>query len=110
SLVLATQFSVGRAWTTASTYFRKRISLRAYWRSWLEERRRDRERQQIVEKHARKAGADKAPEIATKAADAAATLRAARAKASADARDDEDDDEEVKKAPRAVKPPAIKRA
>jgi len=113
SLVLATQFSVGKAWTSVAVQLRKRTGLRAYWRAWREERRRDRERQQIVEKHVRKAGAEKAPEIATKAADAAATLRAARAKAPVD-RDDEDEDEaddEVRPAaPRPARVPSIKRA
>ena len=35
------------------------------WREWREERRRDRERQQIVDKHVKKAGRENAPEIAT---------------------------------------------
>jgi S-DNA-T family DNA segregation ATPase FtsK/SpoIIIE len=114
SLVLSTQFSVGHASSSVAGYFRRRPGLGAYWRAWRDERRRDRERQQIIEKHVRRAGADKAPEIATKAADAAATLRAARAKVQPDVRDEDadDDEEDVKPAPapRPARPPAIRRA
>jgi S-DNA-T family DNA segregation ATPase FtsK/SpoIIIE len=111
SLVLSTQFSVGHASTSVAGYLRRRQGLGAYWRAWREERRRDRERQQIIEKHVRKAGADKAPEIATKAADAAATLRAARAKAVPEGRDQDDDAVKgVAAAPRPARAPAIRRA
>jgi S-DNA-T family DNA segregation ATPase FtsK/SpoIIIE len=112
SLVLSTQFSVGHAWTSMSRHVRKRPGLLAYFRTWQDERRRDRERQQIIDKHVRKAGADKAPEIANKAADAAANLRAARARAIPEPDDefeDDDEDEIAKPLPKAARPPAIRR-
>jgi S-DNA-T family DNA segregation ATPase FtsK/SpoIIIE len=71
SVVLATQFSFGRATTVAASAVREQSTgVFARFRSWREERRREKERQQIVNKHVQKAGRDKAPEIATKAAGA----------------------------------------
>jgi len=113
SIVLATRISISRTSMAVARYVRRRADLGARWRGWMEERRRDRERRQIVEKHVRRAGADRAPEIATKAADAAATLRAARAKAAPDPRDPDEDDETLdapKPAPRPSRPPAIRRS
>lgn len=114
SVVLATQFSFGRATTVAASAVREQSTgIFARLRTWREERRREKERQQIVNKHVQKAGRDKAPEIATKAAGAAASLKAARQ--SLRPTDDEDDDEDVltpTPAARgaAARPPAIRRS
>jgi len=109
SIILSTQFSFGHAAAGVADRVRKRGGLFDWYRAWRENRRRDQERQQIVQKHVKKAGADRAPEIATKAAEAAARLKSARAKPI----DDEDDDDEVVAKPvrpAAIAPPAIKRA
>jgi S-DNA-T family DNA segregation ATPase FtsK/SpoIIIE len=118
SVILSTQFSFGRALKGVARSARQHsTSLAARWKAWRETRRRDRERQQIVTKHLKKAGGAVAPEIATKAQGAAAALRAVRARAAALASDDDADDDEQDEgaaggaaAPlRAAGPPAIKR-
>jgi S-DNA-T family DNA segregation ATPase FtsK/SpoIIIE len=71
-----------------------------------------------VNKHVQKAGRDKAPEIATKAAGAAASLKAARQSlrpvGADDADDTEDEDDVLAPAPAArgaaARPPAIRRS
>ena len=114
SVVLATQFSFGRATTVAASAVREQSTgVFARLRTWREERRREKERQQIVAKHVQKAGREKAPEIATKAAGAAASLKAAR-QSLRPADDDGDEDEELtlSQAARgaAARPPAIRRS
>ncbi|MBM3751226.1 MAG: DNA translocase FtsK [Acidimicrobiia bacterium] len=114
SVVLATQFSFGRATTVAASAVREQSTgIFARLRTWREERRREKERQQIVNKHVQKAGHDKAPEIATKAAGAAASLKAARQSLRPSA-DEEDDDEVLTPTPAArglaARPPAIRRS
>ena len=114
SVVLATQFSFGRATTVAASAVREQSTgVFARLRTWREERRREKERQQIVAKHVQKAGREKAPEIATKAAGAAASLKAARQSLRL-ADDDGDEDEELtlSQAARgaAARPPAIRRS
>ncbi|MGE3343657.1 MAG: DNA translocase FtsK [Vicinamibacterales bacterium] len=117
AVILTTQFSFGRATTVAASAVRTQST--GLWgriQAWREERRRDKERQAIVKKHVQKAGKEKAPEIATKAAGAAASLKAARrtVKASAEVDDEEMEDEEdelpVAAARPAPRPPAIKRS
>ena len=110
SVILTTQFSFGRAATVLAGRLRPERTLLERVRAWRDDRRRDRERRQVVEKHVKKAGKERAPEIATKAADAAETLKAVRAKGRPTPIDDED--EELPRATGAgpAKPPAIKRA
>jgi S-DNA-T family DNA segregation ATPase FtsK/SpoIIIE len=84
SVIVSTQFSFGRAASAVATRLRPERSLIERWREWEAARRRERERRQIVEKHVKKAGRERAPEIATKAADAAEQLKAARAKTAGD--------------------------
>ncbi len=108
ALVLSTQFSFGHASTqTVSAVRSSTGGWLGRWRAWRAERARTRERAEIVKKHTAKAGAVKA-DIATKAAGAAATLKAAR-QAVKDDEPDEDDDDEI--APMRTKTaPAIRRA
>jgi len=58
SLILTTQFSFGRVFAAVTGWLRERVSSRvaAFW-NWREERRRDRQRRDIVSKHARRAAA-----------------------------------------------------
>ncbi len=116
AVVLSTQFSFGRASTqTASVVRSSAGGWVGRWRAWRAERARAHERAQIVKKHTAKAGAVKA-DIATKAAGAAATLKAARqaikpSKNTDDDADDlesEDDEDELPLRQRAA--PAIRRA
>ncbi len=112
SIILSTQFSFGRAASAVAIRLRRHRGLMARWRDWRENRERERQRQQIVDKHVKKAGRERAPEIATKAADAAERLRAARARAVPDPEnedDDEDEDRSARGAPAAARPPAIRR-
>jgi S-DNA-T family DNA segregation ATPase FtsK/SpoIIIE len=104
AVILTTQFSFGRAATVVGNRLRVERGLMARWTDWREARQRDRERQQIVDKHVKKAGKDRAPEIATRSADAAAALKAVRAGRRPDA-------EEAPASPveRATRPPAIRR-
>ena len=62
SLILTTQFSFGRLFAAVTGSLRERVSTRvaAFW-NWREERRRDRQRRDIVSKHARRAAAQADP-------------------------------------------------
>ncbi len=104
SVLLSTQMSLGAAFTRAAVRLRNRPSLFERYREWRDERARARERRLVTEKHLKKAGKEKAPEIASKAAEAAEKLRSARSRPSSD-----EDDETV--APPAPGPaaPAIRR-
>ncbi len=112
AVILSTQFSFGRATSVATDAVREHST---GWlgrlRGWREERRREQERRQIVDKHVKKAGHELAPEIATRAAGAAASLRAAR-QSLRPADDDEGDVLTPAPASRAAaaKAPAIRRA
>jgi len=114
AVILATQFSFGRASEAAAGVVRERsTSVWERFRSRREERRREKERRQIVDKHVKQAGRDKAPEIATRAADAAALLKAARLTTRTQASEGEGDDADMmapSAAARALRPPAIKRS
>jgi S-DNA-T family DNA segregation ATPase FtsK/SpoIIIE len=108
SVILSTQYSLGAGFTRLAARLRNRPSLLSRYRAWRDEREREKERQLVVEKHVKKAGREKAPEITTKAAQAAEKLRTARARPA----DDEDDEEEQigPRPPSARAPvPAIKR-
>jgi DNA segregation ATPase FtsK/SpoIIIE, S-DNA-T family len=67
SLVLTTQFSFGRVFAAIAGWTRERVSARvaAFWTS-REERRRDRQRREIVSKHAKRAAAQADPAKAAK--------------------------------------------
>jgi len=75
SLVLTTQFSFGRVSSAVSGWMRERVSARvaAFW-NWREERHRDRQRREIVSKHARRAAAQAEPARAAKPQAATADL------------------------------------
>ena len=105
SIIMTTRFSFGRAASWVASHLWPERGLIERWQDWRATRRRDRERQQIVEKHVKRAGKDRAPEIATKAADAAEKLKAARARG----RTDEDDDEDEVATVPAARPLPIKR-
>ncbi len=117
ALVLSTQFSFGRASThTASVVRSSTGGWVGRWRAWRAERVRARERAEIVKKHTAKAGAVKA-EIATKAAGAAATLKAARQAIKPsksvdddDREDEEEEDEELVPVRAKAAPPSIRRS
>jgi S-DNA-T family DNA segregation ATPase FtsK/SpoIIIE len=114
SVLLSTHVSLGHGVAALTQRIRGRHGLLERFANWRAERRRDKERREIVSKHVRKVGQDRAPEVANKAADAAARLKTARARPiAADADEDDDDMEEV--APRgrpgpAAASPAIRRA
>jgi len=106
STVLATQFSIGRAFSFAGAAARSQTTgAVARFQAWREERRKEKQRQEVIRKHTEKAGADaaKAADVA-RAAGLAASLKAARAPEPA--RDEDVPAERPKAAP---KPPAIKR-
>jgi S-DNA-T family DNA segregation ATPase FtsK/SpoIIIE len=105
AVILSTQFSFGLAFSGMAARVRSQRGLIDRVRGWQEERRRERERQQVVEKHVKKAGREKAPEIATRSADAAEKLKAARARLQPD--EDEEDEDDLPLRPKA---PAIRRA
>ncbi len=90
AIIVSTQLSLGTAALAVGKRVRVQRGLVARWREWRDARARAHERQQVVDKHVKAAGKDRAPEIATKAASAAETLRAARTRAVAD-----DEDEEI---------------
>jgi S-DNA-T family DNA segregation ATPase FtsK/SpoIIIE len=105
AVIVSTQFSFGRAATLVASRLRRHRGLVSRWRDWRDVRQREKERQLIVDKHVKKAGRDRAPEIATKAADAAAKLKEARARSAAE----EDDDIAMDARPPAAKAPAIRK-
>ncbi|HKW01280.1 MAG TPA: DNA translocase FtsK 4TM domain-containing protein [Vicinamibacterales bacterium] len=115
AVILSTHFSFGKLFSAIGTRVRGQHGLLSHWRDWREERRRNRERKQIIEKHVKKAGREHAPAIESKVADAVATLKAARARNLPldDEEEDEDDSKPVARpapAAKAVKPPAIRRS
>ncbi len=120
SVLLTTHVSLGRTASNVGKRLKPERSLLARWKDWREEKRREKARQAIVEKQVKKAGRERAPELETKAANAAEKVRAARAaRAKAqlvededvddDEEEDEDEEEDDTPAPRAARPPAIRR-
>jgi S-DNA-T family DNA segregation ATPase FtsK/SpoIIIE len=91
SVIVSTQFSFGRAAASVARRVRSGPSPLDRWREWREARRRERQRQMVIDKHVKKAGRDRAPEITTRAADAAEKLKAARTRGLADGEDEDDD-------------------
>jgi S-DNA-T family DNA segregation ATPase FtsK/SpoIIIE len=109
--ILATHFSFGAAFTRIGARLRNRPGLLARYRAWREQRERERERQLVVQKHLKKAGREKGPEIATKAAEAAEKLKTARStRLAPDTDDDDEDEEEVAPRPVRAAAPAIRRS
>jgi S-DNA-T family DNA segregation ATPase FtsK/SpoIIIE len=108
SIILSTQFSFGRAASAVAGRVRANGSVLDRLRAWRDERARDRERRAIVDKHVKRAGKERAPEISTKVADAAERLKAARAKATPEP--EEVDDQLGEDMPPRPKAPAIRRA
>jgi len=82
AVLLSTQLSLARAFSGIANVVRAQGAALDRWRDWREERRRNKERKLVVDKQVKKQGPERAVEIATKAAGAAATLKAARAKTS----------------------------
>jgi S-DNA-T family DNA segregation ATPase FtsK/SpoIIIE len=107
AVILATQFSFGMAFSATAARLRSQRGLVDRFRAWQEDRRRDRERKQVVEKHLKKSGREHAPEIQTKVADAAAKLKDARARTQAELEQDNDDKLDKREPPRL--PPPAKR-
>ncbi len=91
AVVLSTQFSFGQAFSFVAKRVRGQRSLLERFQLWREARQRDRERQQVIDKHVKKTGRENAPQIAGKVADAVEKLKVARAKAAPELDDDEDD-------------------
>ena len=102
AVILATQFSFGMAFSATAARLRTQRGLVDRFRAWQEDRRRDRERKQVVEKHLKKGG--HAPEIQTRVADAAAKLKEVRARTQA-SQDEPEDDRPDRPEPR-LPPPA----
>jgi S-DNA-T family DNA segregation ATPase FtsK/SpoIIIE len=112
AIVLSTQFSFGRAATVVAARMRERGGLLTRFREWRDERERAKERQATIDKHIKRAGKDKAPEISGRVTDAAEKLKAARAKALPEPEldDEEEEDDDLRlDAPSRPKAPTIKR-
>jgi S-DNA-T family DNA segregation ATPase FtsK/SpoIIIE len=87
SVIASTQFSFGRMFG-GMTRGSRELSARGMGlvRGWLDDRRREKQRREVIAKHTRKAAGAVAPAVPTKAApdvDDDAAVRAARAKAAA---------------------------
>lgn len=61
SVIVSTHFSFGRAAAGIGRRVRAQRGLVDRWQEWRDGRRRERERQQIVDKHVKKAGRERAP-------------------------------------------------
>ncbi len=83
AVIMSTQFSFGRAAAAIGNRVRATPGLLDRWTEWKEQRQRERERQQVIDKHVKRAGKDRAPEITTRAAESAERLKAARARGAA---------------------------
>jgi DNA segregation ATPase FtsK/SpoIIIE-like protein len=104
SIIVTTKFSFGGGEWVAGHLTPER-GLIERWQDWRAARRRDRERQQIVEKHVKRAGKERAPEDCDKGRRRRRRAQEGRARNRADA-DDEEDEEAEAPAPRRA---AIKR-
>jgi S-DNA-T family DNA segregation ATPase FtsK/SpoIIIE len=113
SIIVSTHFSFGRALSALGRFAGSRATrFFTDWREWRVERRREKERKQVVDKHVKRTGRANAPEIETRVAGGAATLKQARARPLLEPEEDDidDADEPPPAAARTSKPPAIKRA
>jgi DNA segregation ATPase FtsK/SpoIIIE, S-DNA-T family len=113
AVIMSTQFSFGRAAAALGRYLRSTPGLVDRLRDWRDRRQRERQRQQVIEKHVKRAGKERAPEIATRAAESAERLKAARTRGPADDEDNnEDGDGEVVERPKPLRQtaPAIRGA
>src|SRR5690606_8752503 len=111
AIILTTQFSFGRAFATLFEHASEAI--RRWWDAfteWREERRKERQRREVIAKHARRAGA---PPASVDAAQAALTAaRAARTKTRAKPADEAEPEPPAREVPVRPAPapaPAIAR-
>nr|MDP9324178.1 DNA translocase FtsK 4TM domain-containing protein [Acidobacteriota bacterium] len=84
AIILSTQFSLGRLFAVVGQLLRDRCAaLFGMYREWRENRRRDKQRQEVIRKHLEKAAKDAKPEIrpriATGAVDPGVSAAAAEA-------------------------------
>jgi S-DNA-T family DNA segregation ATPase FtsK/SpoIIIE len=103
ALILATQFSFGRLF--AMLFRAGRALVRRSWqsfRAWIDERRRARQRREVIAKHVKKGTA--APEMLKAAAERAARSDLAAPKAKLRSQDDDEQDDEEVAPGRAVAP------
>jgi S-DNA-T family DNA segregation ATPase FtsK/SpoIIIE len=105
SIIVTTRFSFGRAAAAVAGRVRKSPGVVTRLRSWREDRRREKERKQIVDKHVKKADRDRA-EIESKAATGAEQIRTARERAKKDELLAERDAKA--EPPKPPRPPAIR--
>jgi len=116
SIILSTQFSFGRALRALGQTARRRVSaLNDRWQAYIENRRREKERQLVVQKQLKKAARDSADLPTKAAADEASKPLRAKVRTvnipSDDSQADEDDEDQPRDAAaRPIRPPAIKRA
>jgi S-DNA-T family DNA segregation ATPase FtsK/SpoIIIE len=107
AVIMSTQFSFGRAAAAIGKRVRTAPGLVDRWSEWKEQRQRERQRQQVIEKHVKRAGKERAPEIATRAAESAERLKAARARGAADdvahQNDEDDEDDEIEERSRPAR-------
>jgi S-DNA-T family DNA segregation ATPase FtsK/SpoIIIE len=72
AIILSTQFSLGRLFAVVGHLLRDRCAaLFGMYREWRENRRRDKQRQEVIRKHLEKASKDAKPEIRPRIATAA---------------------------------------
>jgi len=101
SIILSTQFSFGRMFAAAAAGLRGRAGRAvASWRDWREERRREKQRREVLKKHLDKPGATEA------AAQATAALKASRRTRPEPA----PEEDRPAAPPRAPRPPTIRRS
>ena len=105
AIIVTTKFSFGHAASMVAGRMRRSPGLLTRLQGWRDDRRREKERKQIVDKHVKKADRDRA-EIESRAATGAAQIRSAREKARKD--DAAPVEPAAAEAPKAVKPPAIR--
>ena len=110
--MLATRFSLGHAASVLGRRLRMERGPLVRFRDWRAERRRQKEREQVLQKQLRKAGPERASEIEQKASEAAARIRDARLSRMrgrpADEDDDEEEDDDEVEAPAPKRAPTIR--
>jgi S-DNA-T family DNA segregation ATPase FtsK/SpoIIIE len=115
AVILSTQFSFGRWFATIFSVAGK--GTRAFWvsaRRWIEERRKARQRREVIAKHVKKGTAPEvvqaAVERATSADQAAARARIGTRPMDDDERDDAEDASPMRRhAPQRVTPPVVQK-
>jgi S-DNA-T family DNA segregation ATPase FtsK/SpoIIIE len=107
AIILSTQFSFGRTFALAGRAIGDRAArLSGAWRAWREERRRAKQRREVLKKHLDKPGATETAALAT------AALKASRRQTPKPnaAEDDVEDAPPARPAARAIPMPTIRRA